>query len=201
MIMAETRIRNGNWMIAALALLFGLIVFGQLFAENQAKPAESSATPTAPALSSAVKEQQDSLYARIDDDFRLIEPIIQKSCFDCHSSSTHYPWYHKIPIIKGMIDGDIKKGRSHVDFSDGFPFKTRHEILDILQSIKDEVSSGDMPPWNYRLIHWGTAVEGVQKDSVISWVDSTTARIEQFFDKNGITYKKPDTTSSGDDED
>ena len=39
---------------------------------------------------------------------KTIRPIFKKSCFDCHTSETNYPWYYKLPIAKQLIGHDVK---------------------------------------------------------------------------------------------
>ena len=48
-----------------------------------------------------------------------VKPIFVKSCFDCHSSQTRYPWYHSLPLIKSLLDNDIAEGKKHLNMSDG----------------------------------------------------------------------------------
>ena len=121
------------------------------------------------------------LYSLINADYQSVKPILEKSCFDCHSRFTEYPWYHKIPGIKGMIDGHIKEGREHLEFSDDFPFTGKENTLKLLGEIKEEIEEGEMPLFGYQLLHWGTAIEGAQQDSVFNWIDRSTQRILQYF--------------------
>jgi hypothetical protein len=184
--------RKGLWlMLPALSLLF--LSFGALSAQK-----EPQSAPTADAVPSTAEEivtrtpqeRQDSLFALIDDNFKLVKPIFEHSCYNCHSSATKYPWYHSLPIIKGMIDKDISVARRRVDFSDGFPFAGKSSTLQILRDIREEIVQGDMPPWDYRLMHWGSLVESARKDSAFAWLDSSIVMIEGFYDAEKIPYQK-----------
>ena len=58
-----------------------------------------------------------------------------------------------------------------------------------------------MPPWDYRMMHWGRLIEGTRQDSVINWLDSSIVRIEKFYDAEKIPYEKEtpkDSSRSGD---
>jgi hypothetical protein len=169
-----------------------LLSFAALLAQEQKDPQGSDAVPsTAEELvTRTTAERQDSLFALIDDNFKMVKPIFEKSCYDCHSSATKYPWYHSIPLIKGMIDDDVKKGRKNVDFTSGFPFEGKAPTLQILHNIRDEISEGSMPLWQYRLIHWGTKIEGARRDSVFAWLDSSIAMIESFYGAEKIPFQK-----------
>jgi hypothetical protein len=119
----------------------------------------------------------DSLFALINARFQAVKPAFEKSCFDCHSNKTHFPWYYEIPGIKGMIDEDIKDGRKNVDFSKDFPFTGKGTQADMLTEIRSEISEGAMPPLSYRIIHWGRLIEPPLKDTVIAWIDNSLARL------------------------
>lgn len=133
--------------------------------------------------------RQDSLFTAINEKYLVIKPIFKTRCFDCHSQFTEYPWYYKLPVIKGIIDDDIKEGREHLDFSNDFPFPGRGNILDILNEMKEEISEGEMPLFSYRLIHWGKTIEGAQRDSVINWVDESLEKIIEFYKAENIPYQ------------
>ncbi len=121
---------------------------------------------------------RDSFYAEINAGFQSLEPIFRKGCFDCHSTSTEFPWYHKLPIIGGMMDDHIKEGREHLDLTSGFPFSGSHGQLDLLGDIREEIEEGDMPLWSYRLMHWNASPDDAEKDSIFAWIDHSIALLK-----------------------
>lgn len=126
-------------------------------------------------------EKQDSVFLMINQKYQPVRPVLRHSCFDCHSDSTRYPWYHKLPLIKGMIDDHIAEGREHLDLSHNFPFAGKGNSLELLGEIKEEIENDKMPLLSYRLLHWGTLIEGEQRDSVFAWIDSTSIILVDFF--------------------
>ncbi len=125
--------------------------------------------------SAAAVPALDSAYAQIQVGFAALEPIWRKACYDCHSDKTDYPWYHSLPLVRGLIDSDIREARGELDMSTGFPFQSTREPVDDLRKIKDEVSKDAMPPWNYKLMHWSAGLSDEEKTSVFAWVDSSLA--------------------------
>lgn len=125
-------------------------------------------------------EARDSVYQIINENYQNVRHIFEKSCFDCHSSLTSFPWYYQIPGIKGMIDDDISEAMEHFDLSQDFPFISEHSQIDLLKDIKKEIASGDMPLLSYRMMHWGTLIEGTSKDSVFDWIDSSIVLLESM---------------------
>ena len=176
------------------AAIGSLLFVAALMAQTKDEPISSDAVPSTAkeVVTRTTEEKQDSLFALIDENFKFVRPIFEHSCYDCHSNATKYPWYHSLPVIKGMIDDDIKRGRKKVDFSDGFPFEGKGPALQILHNIRDETNEGSMPIWQYRLIHWGTSIDGARKDSVFAWLDSSIAMIESFYSAEKIPFQKDD---------
>lgn len=114
-----------------------------------------------------------------------VRPIFRVSCFNCHSDSTRYPWYQKIPGIRGMIDGDIEVARMHLDMSKGFPFDGHGSPEADLEAIRKVVEKGRMPPWNYRLMHWGSGLSKDERKTVMDWIDESLRKLESSGEKSG----------------
>ncbi len=54
--------------------------------------------------------------------------ILERSCFDCHSNNTNYPWYSKVAPISWYINSHIKKGRKILIFLNWeWPYSKRLE--------------------------------------------------------------------------
>ncbi|UCG61451.1 MAG: heme-binding domain-containing protein [Candidatus Zixiibacteriota bacterium] len=127
--------------------------------------------------------KQDSVFALINEGYATIKHIFEHSCFDCHTDATDYPWYHKLPLVKGMIDDHIAEGREHLDMSNDFPFSGEGNVLELLEEIKEEIEDEEMPLRSYRLLHWGTLIDGKQRDSVFQWIDSSVSILTDFYDQ------------------
>ena len=128
---------------------------------------------------------QDSVFRAINHDYQVIRPILASRCFDCHSQFTEYPWYHKLPIVKSMIDSHIRQARESLDLSADFPFSGKEPVLRLLEEMREEVEEGKMPPQSYRLLHWGRLIDGTTRDSLFNWIDAARAIIEEFHKEHG----------------
>ncbi len=122
---------------------------------------------------------QDSIYAVINENYQTVRHIFEKSCFDCHSTFTSYPWYYEIPGIKGLIDDDIKEATGHFDLSKDFPFISKHDQADLLGDIKEKIEEDEMPLLSYRMMHWGRLIEDARRDSVFEWIDASLALLNK----------------------
>lgn len=101
---------------------------------------------------------------------REIKPIFKRACFDCHSNHTRYPWYHQIPGVRWWIDGDIREAREHIDMTHDLPFKGHGNIKKDLKAIQEAIEEGDMPPWDYRLMHPEARLTNGEKDAILKWI-------------------------------
>ncbi|MCH9024063.1 MAG: heme-binding domain-containing protein [candidate division Zixibacteria bacterium] len=131
-------------------------------------------------LSDSVKIIQDSVYATINNNYQTVRHIFKKSCFDCHTDSTKYPWYHVLPFIGGMIDDDIKEAKEHLDMSNDFPFGGHATQIDQLSEIREDIKEGKMPILSYRLPHWALLIEGKKQDSVFLWIEESIKLLQQL---------------------
>ncbi len=96
-----------------------------------------------------------------------VQSILKKSCFDCHSNHTLYPWYSSIAPASWMLARHIKEGREHLNFSEwgNYSLKDRMEMAeDIIEQIED----GEMPLKSYVLIHKDAKLSNEEKEIIRS---------------------------------
>lgn len=161
-----------DWLIYSVGiLLIGISVAFGHGDEDHDEQAEAAEETQAVAVDSTQALLRDSIFATIQEGFVALKPIFKKGCFDCHSDQTDYPWYYKLPLVKGMIDDDIKTAHKHMDMSDGFPFKGHGSPPNDLAAIREQLTEGEMPPWNYRMMHWSAKPSDVERDSIYAWID------------------------------
>ena len=79
--------------------------------------------------------------------------VLVTKCADCHSSETRWPVYARVAPGSWLIERDIVEARKKMDLSrwEEMPMETQ-EVL--AAKIVQEAKSGDMPPLQYRLLHW-----------------------------------------------
>jgi cytochrome c len=79
--------------------------------------------------------------------------VLVTKCADCHSSETRWPVYARVAPGSWLIERDIVEARKAMDLSrwEEMPVE-RQEVL--MAKIAHEAKSGEMPPLQYRLLHW-----------------------------------------------
>ena len=111
--------------------------------------------------------------AQIDPDVRA---ILERSCQDCHSEATHYPWYSYVAPVSFLIRNDVIRGREHLNLSRWSEYSlTRKERS--LSEIANQVKDRDMPLPQYTFIHRHARLSDADIDAVFKWTQSERLRL------------------------
>jgi hypothetical protein len=78
--------------------------------------------------------------------------VLRRSCYDCHSNETDWPWYSRVAPVSWLIASDVSEARHALNLST-WNRLVAEERLDAMREIWDEVSEGKMPLWFYLPIH------------------------------------------------
>jgi cytochrome c551/c552 len=78
--------------------------------------------------------------------------ILDRSCGDCHSNDTVYPWYSRIAPASWLLYRDVRGGRRHMNLSEFNSYDAKQKQRR-LEQICEEVKQGDMPLWYYTPMH------------------------------------------------
>jgi mono/diheme cytochrome c family protein len=108
-----------------------------------------------------------------------VEPIFKKSCLDCHGQAQQLPWYFSIPGPKQLIEHDIKEAKENIDMTNGFPFKGKASIKELVSSIRDVIEDQSMPPFRYRILHRDSEMTDAEKAAVLKWIRESEVIVEQ----------------------
>ena len=103
-----------------------------------------------------------------------VKSIIQRSCLDCHSNETVWPWYSSIAPVSWLVSKDVAKGRKKLNFSEWDSYtdkRQRHKLKEILE----EIDEGEMPMPIYTFIHSDATLTDNEKEIIRNWVNSLTA--------------------------
>jgi hypothetical protein len=81
-----------------------------------------------------------------------VDAILRRSCFDCHSMETKWPYYSYIFPVSLFLYQHVKEGREELNFSE-WNEKSHLKQLSIIESMMDEIESGEMPLKSYLWMH------------------------------------------------
>jgi hypothetical protein len=102
--------------------------------------------------------------------------IINRSCKDCHSNETVYPWYSKIQPSAWFLADHINEGRREMNFSVWNSYETRRKRRK-LDEICEMVKSRAMPLPSYLWIHWDARTSDDEINILCEWSNRESERL------------------------
>jgi hypothetical protein len=106
-----------------------------------------------------------------------VEAILKRSCYDCHSNTTVYPWYSKIQPSASFLKDHIDDGRKELNFSVWNTYNTKRKRKK-LEEVCEQLESKAMPLPSYLWIHWYAAVSAEDGKILCDWATAERARLE-----------------------
>jgi hypothetical protein len=100
-----------------------------------------------------------------------IHTILKKSCYNCHSNNTDYPWYAEIMPAGWLLSGHIRDAKRVLNFDEFASYKPDRQLLK-LEGIVHEVETGEMPLPSYTLLHRDAILSDGQKTLLVGWAES-----------------------------
>ena len=103
--------------------------------------------------------------------------VMQRSCQNCHSDRTSWPWYSHIAPVSWLIEKDVHNGRSHWNMSKWDQYRME-ERQDILSQMAPMVRNRKMPLPQYLLLHPEAKLADTDVDLLYRWSRSERKRIK-----------------------
>ena len=73
-----------------------------------------------------------------------LAPILDRSCGDCHSNATVWPWYSHVAPVSWLMSYAVTEGRKVVNFSEWGAYSPEQQQMLLALSCQD-ASDGKMP--------------------------------------------------------
>ncbi len=106
-----------------------------------------------------------------------VDSILKRSCKDCHSNETVYPWYSNVAPVSWFLSDHIANGREHMNFSIWNTYKTEKKVRR-LEEMCEEITAGAMPLPSYLWLHRDAVLTDDDKKILCDWSAAEKARIE-----------------------
>jgi 16S rRNA U1498 N3-methylase RsmE len=100
-----------------------------------------------------------------------VQNILEKACMDCHSSQTTYPWYANITPVNYWLEGHVKEGNEHLNFSEWNSY-TLEDQKHVSKEIVEVVGKKEMPMLFYWLIHWDAKLTDAERETLVTYFKS-----------------------------
>jgi len=105
---------------------------------------------------------------------RSIRRTLQAKCYDCHGVVSRMPLYAKVPPVKGLVAKDVRRAKKEFNMSAGFPFMGKKDFLEDLHELEEVVEEGEMPPIEYKLMHWQSGLTASERGKILAWAKNTS---------------------------
>lgn len=94
--------------------------------------------------------------------------VLRRSCFDCHSHETRWPWYSYVAPVSFLVADDVHHGREHLNFSTWNRYPA-DERADLFEEIGEEVEKGAMPLPLYLRTHPEARLSAAERGLILGW--------------------------------
>ncbi len=94
-----------------------------------------------------------------------VAAVLRRSCGDCHSHETVWPWYSKVAPMSLLVASDVNEGRAKLNLSRWDIYSPEMSKIKAKAMCK-EVQAGEMPPWYYRPMHRGSGLNAEEVAAV-----------------------------------
>ncbi len=105
-----------------------------------------------------------------------VQAILKRSCFDCHSNHTTFPWYSNIAPVSIFTKLHVKEGRDHMNFSTWEKYDDEKK-LKFLDKIPKAIKS-KMPLPSYLLMHGDAKLSEADKKALTTWASEAAFDLE-----------------------
>ena len=104
-----------------------------------------------------------------------VEAILNRSCIDCHSHKTVWPWYSQIAPVSWFLVHDVNEGRKHWNVSNwpSDPKRSAHRLEELCQ----QVEKGEMPLATYVIMHPTAKLSDADKKTLCDWANAERQRL------------------------
>ncbi len=97
-----------------------------------------------------------------------VSDVLARSCFDCHSHHTSWPWYGRIAPVSWLLSHDVQEGRGKLNFSLWQQY-SRETQQRLSADAVAEIDQGEMPLAMYLRLHPDARVSRPDRDRLAAW--------------------------------
>ena len=102
--------------------------------------------------------------------------ILDRSCNDCHSNKTRWPWYSNVAPVSWFVIGHVNDARTAMNLSEWGTHDKDWQARK-LRNMCEEVQDGAMPLSSYTPLHPGSKLSAEDKKILCDWANAERSRI------------------------
>jgi hypothetical protein len=106
-----------------------------------------------------------------------IQRIVERSCQNCHSERTDWPWYSYLPPLSWLIEKDVHDAREHMNISRWQEYSTDQQV-ELLSKLGAEVRNHQMPIPRYLSLHPDARLSEAEVQELYQWSRGERRRLK-----------------------
>lgn len=99
-----------------------------------------------------------------------VAAILDRSCRDCHSSETRWPWYSHVAPASWLVVRDVNEGRKELSLSSWADYAASRQA-EKLEEMCSQVRQGEMPQFPYTLMHADAKLTDGDVQALCAWTE------------------------------
>jgi heme-binding protein len=105
--------------------------------------------------------------------------VFNRSCVNCHSEKTQWPWYSKVAPGFWLTERDVKYARARMNLSRWDSLQPADQRV-LLTAIGTVIENREMPPRRYLLLHPDAILTADEAVVVIEWTRAERRRLREM---------------------
>lgn len=97
-----------------------------------------------------------------------VDALLRRSCYDCHSHETRWPWYSQVAPASWFVANHVRDGRDELNFSVWASYEPRRRARKLAE-ICEEATAGNMPLPAYTPLHRGSSLSPADIETLCAW--------------------------------
>jgi hypothetical protein len=118
-----------------------------------------------------------------------VDQILRRSCYDCHSNTTVYPWYANVQPVGWWLNGHINNGKNDLNFDEFAAYRAFRKYRRF-HDVDELVSNNEMPLPSYLLMHRDAALSPEQKTTLIVWANAMRDTMKAHFPADSLERRR-----------
>jgi hypothetical protein len=122
-----------------------------------------------------MRPERENPEVRFEDSLQALSPmspeaaaVFDRSCRDCHSNETRWPWYSEVAPVSWFVAGHVDHARRHLNVSEWSRYD-RTRAAHKIEEMCEEAREGRMPLPSYLWIHHGARTSSADVEALCAW--------------------------------
>ena len=118
-----------------------------------------------------------------------VQTVLQRSCYNCHSNRTDYPWYEEVQPVGWFLNKHIQDGKRGLNFDEYTTYRIMKQYRRF-NDIIENVDKDEMPLPSYLIIHRNAKLTASEKDELIRWCNAMRDSMKVKFPVDSLERKR-----------